>query len=131
MKSILVVCSLFFYWMSRAAESSKSCFLVEPDANFFVGNIVAIVRIHWDAKKDDFADVNLKLSHDCNDNSSFNDYELDILKYDAFRWSLQRINKKFGQIGSRIIQNSFIPGLKLGKYSDTFKNNKVDIYISL
>ena len=34
--------------------------------------------------------------------------------YESLRWYLAFLNQNAGQVGSRIVKNSFIPGVKLG-----------------
>ena len=38
-----------------------------------------------------------------------------IAAYNALKWSLERVNLDTGGLGSRIVSDSFVPGVKFGK----------------
>lgn len=40
--------------------------------------------------------------------------------YEALRWSLARINQNVGGIGSRIVSDSYVPGVKFGGWRGLF-----------
>lgn len=40
--------------------------------------------------------------------------------YESLRWYLSFINQNSGQVASRLVKDSFIPGIQLGKIFDPF-----------
>ena len=43
--------------------------------------------------------------------------------YESLRWYLSFVNQKSGQVASRIVKNSFVPGIQIGTYGsrDNFR----------
>jgi hypothetical protein len=41
----------------------------------------------------------------------------DMQAYEAVRWAIDRLNKKNEELNGEFLNNSYIPGITLGKYN--------------